>query len=46
MWTQINSEVILIVFLPGLTFPDAFDLNVHLFLSAFWQVINCESMLE
>lgn len=37
-WTQINSEVLLIVFLPGLTFPDAFDLNVSLFLRAFWQV--------
>jgi hypothetical protein len=39
-WTQIDSEVLLIVFLPGLTFPDAFDLNVSLFLKAFWQIFN------
>jgi len=42
-WTQINSEVLLLVFLPGLTFPDAFELDVQLFLNAFWQIITCKS---
>lgn len=30
-WNLINSEVLLLVFLPGLIFRDAFGLNVHLF---------------
>lgn len=39
-WTQINSEVLLLVFLPGLVFSDAFGMNIHLFTAAFWQIIN------
>jgi NhaP-type Na+/H+ and K+/H+ antiporter len=37
MWQNINSEVLLLVFLPGLIFRDAFSLNVHLFQASFWQ---------
>jgi len=39
-WTQIDSEVLLLVFLPALVFSDAFGLNVHLFVAAFWQIVN------
>lgn len=39
MWTNINSEVLLLVFLPGLIYKDAFDLNVHLFRISIWQTI-------
>lgn len=31
LWVTINSEVLLLVFLPGLIFKDAFGQNVHLF---------------
>lgn len=37
MWTTIDSEVLLLVFLPGLIFKDAVGLNVHLFRVSFWQ---------
>jgi len=37
MWENINSEVLLIVFLPGLIFYDAYTLNVHLFKLSVWQ---------
>jgi Sodium/hydrogen exchanger family len=37
MWENINSEVLLLVFLPGLIFHDAYSLNVHLFQVSFWQ---------
>lgn len=30
-WTEIDSEVLLLVFLPGLIFKDSIGLNVHLF---------------
>lgn len=39
-WSSINSEVIFLVFLPGLLFKDSFALNVHLFIVSFWQVMN------
>lgn len=39
-WSSINSEVLFLVFLPGLLFKDSFALNVHLFIVGFWQVIN------
>ena len=38
MWSEIDSEVLLLVFLPGLIFRDAFSLNVHLFLEAISQI--------
>jgi len=31
MWTRIDSEVLLLIFLPGLIFKDAMGMNVHLF---------------
>ncbi len=37
MWSKIDSHTLLMVFLPGLLFKDAFSLNVHLFAQAFWQ---------
>lgn len=38
-WGYINSEVLLLVFLPGLIFRDAFTLNVRLFVLAFNQLL-------
>lgn len=38
LWLNINSEVLLLVFLPGLLFRDAMSQNVHLFLRAFSQL--------
>jgi NhaP-type Na+/H+ or K+/H+ antiporter len=38
-WVRINGEVLLLVFLPGLVFRDAFSLNVHLFLVSFCQCL-------
>eukprot|EP00934_Nitzschia_sp_Nitz4_P000343 Nitzschia sp. Nitz4//scaffold35_size145790//85172//87847//NITZ4_003034-RA/size145790-snap-gene-0.15-mRNA-1//1//CDS//3329549136//343//frame0 len=38
-WIGINSEVLLLVFLPGLIFKDAFGQNVHLFLFALVQLL-------
>lgn len=39
LWLNINGQVILLVFLPGLIFLDSFDINVHLFFQVFWQLI-------
>jgi len=39
MWVSINSEVLLLVFLPGLIFKDAFGLDVFLFLYSFYQLL-------
>ena len=39
LWLGINGQVILLIFLPGLIFLDAFTINVHLFFQAFWQLI-------
>ena len=36
-WVNINSEVLLLSFLPGLIFKDALSLDPHLFQSAFAQ---------
>jgi NhaP-type Na+/H+ or K+/H+ antiporter len=38
-WTDIDSELLLVVFLPGLVFGDALAINVHLFARAFWTVL-------
>ena len=40
MWAAIDSEVLLLVFLPGLIFKDAFGMNVHLFRCGFFQCFN------
>jgi NhaP-type Na+/H+ or K+/H+ antiporter len=39
LWIPIDSEVLLLVFLPGLIFKDAISLNVHLFAMAILQCI-------
>lgn len=38
-WSRINSEVLLLVFLPGLLFRDAFNVNFHLFTIALGQLL-------
>ncbi len=38
-WMNINGQVVLLIFLPGLIFLDAFTINVHLFFQAFWQLM-------
>ena len=35
-----NTQVILLVFLPGLLYLDSYNIDVHLFLQSFWQLIN------
>ena len=42
-WVNINGEVILLVFLPGLLYLDSFNIDVHLFVDSFSQVSvqNC-----
>lgn len=39
IWESVNSEVLLLVFLPGLIFHDAYSLNVHLFQVSFVQCL-------
>jgi NhaP-type Na+/H+ or K+/H+ antiporter len=39
LWIPIDSEVLLLVFLPGLIFKDSFGLNVHLFRMATTQCL-------
>ncbi|GAX29584.1 hypothetical protein FisN_24Lh042 [Fistulifera solaris] len=39
LWIPIDSEVLLLVFLPGLIFKDAISLNVHLFAMAILQCL-------
>ena len=38
-WTQINSHVLLYVFLPCLLFADSFTLDMHLVKSTLWQCL-------
>jgi Sodium/hydrogen exchanger family len=38
-WLNIDSDVLLLVFLPGLVAKDAMQLNATLFRAAFWQCI-------
>jgi len=38
-WTWIDGEVVLLVFLPGLLFWDALDVNFHLFQVSFVQLV-------
>lgn len=40
LWVAIDSEVLLLVFLPGLIFKDSVGLNVHLFRVALGQCLN------
>jgi len=39
-WVDIDSELLLLVFLPGLITKDALFLDFHLFQVAFWQCFN------
>eukprot|EP00457_Paulinella_chromatophora_P001742 gb/GEZN01001744.1/.p1 GENE.gb/GEZN01001744.1/~~gb/GEZN01001744.1/.p1 ORF type:complete len:783 (+),score=79.47 gb/GEZN01001744.1/:144-2492(+) len=39
MWNSIDSELLLVVFLPGLVFKDALEINFHLFTGSFWQLM-------
>ncbi|KAL7453552.1 hypothetical protein ACHAWC_005711 [Mediolabrus comicus] len=39
MWTRIDGELLLLVFLPGLLFLDSYNINVYLFKKAFWQLL-------
>ena len=39
MWEDINSEVLLLIFLPGLLFKDAYGLDYHLFTKGFGQLL-------
>lgn len=39
LWVSINWEVLLLTFLPGLIFKDAFGQNVHLFLFGLGQLL-------
>jgi Sodium/hydrogen exchanger family len=38
LWDKIDSEVLLLVFLPGLIFKDSLAQNPHLFSIAIWQL--------
>ena len=39
-WVGIEGEVILLVFLPGLLFLDSYNIDVHLFISSFAQLLT------
>jgi NhaP-type Na+/H+ or K+/H+ antiporter len=39
MWSSISHRVLFCTFLPGLLFKDALEINYHLFLASFWQVM-------
>jgi len=38
-WRDVDSQVLLLVFLPGLIFRDAIEVNFQLFTVAFWQIL-------
>jgi len=38
-WSKIDGHVLLLVFLPGLLFKDAFEVNVHLFKQSIGQLL-------
>lgn len=39
VWLGIEGEVVLLVFLPGLVYLDSYNIDVHLFLQSFWQIV-------
>lgn len=39
MWSEIDSELLLLVFLPGLIFRDAIEVDFNLFAAAFSQIL-------
>lgn len=38
-WASIDPELLLAVFLPGLIFREAIEVNLSVFMLAFWQII-------
>lgn len=38
-WIGINYRVLFACFLPGLLFKDALEINFHLFVAGFWQIM-------
>ena len=38
LWTGIDGEVILLVFLPGLLFLDSYNVDIHMFQKGFIQL--------
>ena len=39
-WISIEGEVILLIFLPGLLYLDSYNIDIHLFLQSFWQLVT------
>jgi NhaP-type Na+/H+ or K+/H+ antiporter len=39
MWMEISHRVLFYTFLPGLLFKDALEINFHLFVNSFWQIM-------
>lgn len=39
LWTGIDNEVLFTVFLPGLLFKDALEINFHLLTACIWQLL-------
>lgn len=39
IWTNIEGELIILIFLPGLLYLDSFNIDIHLFLQSFWQLV-------
>ena len=39
-WIEIEGEVILLVFLPGLLYLDSYNIDIHLFFKSFWQLVT------
>ena len=38
-WLTLNGEIILLVFLPGLLYLESYNIDVHLFLKSFTQIL-------
>mmetsp|Transcript_17588 Transcript_17588/g.35978 ORF Transcript_17588/g.35978 Transcript_17588/m.35978 type:complete len:745 (-) Transcript_17588:890-3124(-) len=39
IWTNIEGELIILIFLPGLLYLDSFNIDIHLFLQSFLQLV-------
>mmetsp|Transcript_26723 Transcript_26723/g.44147 ORF Transcript_26723/g.44147 Transcript_26723/m.44147 type:complete len:1003 (-) Transcript_26723:215-3223(-) len=38
-WLQINGELILLIFLPGLLYLESYNIDIHLFIKSFNQIL-------
>jgi hypothetical protein len=38
LWANIDSALLLLIFLPGLIFKDAVEINFNMFIVAIWQL--------